>query len=150
MATFCPSPKRGISISLGHNLFSDVPNLTVAPTDLVNTNPLLGPLADNGGPTQTMALLPGSPAIDAGVAVAGVTTDQRGIARPQGTTPDIGAFESRGFTITVVSGNHQTGQTNSPFPCAVVVAVSSPYGEPVVGGQIDFFRTDDRTLRKLQ
>ena len=39
----------------------------------------LGPLADNGGPTQTLALLPGSAAIGAGTAVAGVTTDQRGM-----------------------------------------------------------------------
>ena len=65
---------------------------------------LVGPLAANGGPTQTMALLPGSPAIDAGVAVSGVTTDQRGITRPQGSSPDIGAFESRGFILTIASG----------------------------------------------
>ena len=54
---------------------------------------MLGPLANNGGPTFTQALLPGSPAINAGVAVPGVTTDQRGVSRPQGTAPDIGAFE---------------------------------------------------------
>ena len=53
----------------------------------------LAPLGDYGGPTQTMALLPNSPAIDAGTAVPGVTTDQRGITRPQGSPPDIGAFE---------------------------------------------------------
>jgi len=59
--------------------------------DLQNTNPKLGPLADNGGPTQTMALLSGSPAIDNGYTTA--PTDQRGIARPQGARADIGAFE---------------------------------------------------------
>ncbi len=62
-----------------------------------NANPLLGPLANNGGATKTMALLPGSPAID------GVTfnapngcpsTDQRGIARPIGARCDIGAYEA--------------------------------------------------------
>jgi hypothetical protein len=53
----------------------------------------LGPLADNGGPTLTMALLPGSPAIDAGTAVGAPATDQRGVPRTQGTAPDIGAFE---------------------------------------------------------
>jgi hypothetical protein len=88
--------------SAGHNLFSDNPRVRPAsrqtrvsldPTDKVNTDPLLGPLADNGGPTLTQALLPGSPAINAGVAVAGVTTDQRGVPRPQGRGPDIGAFE---------------------------------------------------------
>ena len=56
---------------------------------------MLGPLADNGGPTQTHAVLPGSPAIDAipaGDCV--VATDQRGIARPRDSGCDIGAFES--------------------------------------------------------
>ncbi len=53
----------------------------------------LSTLGDYGGPTQTTALLPGSPAINAGGAVPGVTTDQRGVSRPQGRAPDIGAFE---------------------------------------------------------
>jgi hypothetical protein len=82
-----------IFASRGHNLFSDAPGVALDPTDLINTDPRLGPLADNGGPTFTQALLPGSPAIDAGVSVPGVTTDQRGVPRPQGTAPDIGAFE---------------------------------------------------------
>ncbi len=61
-------------------------------------DPRLGPLADNGGPTMTMALLPGSPAINAGdnaLVPAGVTTDQRGagFARISVGTVDIGAFE---------------------------------------------------------
>lgn len=56
------------------------------------TSPGLGALANNGGPTKTIALLAGSPAINAGLTVAGVTTDQRGATR---TAPsDIGAFES--------------------------------------------------------
>jgi hypothetical protein len=53
----------------------------------------LDPLADNGGPTQTVALLPGSLAIDAGVACPPPATDQRGVPRPQGTACDSGAFE---------------------------------------------------------
>ena len=79
--------------SLGHNVFSDAPSFTVDTTDLVNTDPLLGPLADNGGPTFTQALLAGSPAINAAVAVAGITTDERGAPRPRGSGSDIGAFE---------------------------------------------------------
>jgi hypothetical protein len=59
----------------------------------VRLDPKLGLLAANGGPTLTHALLAGSPAIDKGVAVAGITTDQRGVTRPQGAAPDIGAFE---------------------------------------------------------
>ena len=61
-------------------------------------DPKLGVLADNGGPTQTMALLTGSPAIDAGLdAVCAAdpvnNRDQRGATRPKGTHCDIGAFE---------------------------------------------------------
>ncbi|MDY6938137.1 MAG: choice-of-anchor Q domain-containing protein [Cyanobacteriota bacterium] len=55
-------------------------------------DPLLGPLQDNGGVRQTYALLDGSPAIDAGQAVPGLLTDQRGIPRNDGQI-DIGAFE---------------------------------------------------------
>jgi hypothetical protein len=57
------------------------------------TDPKLGPLADNGGPTLTMALLPGSPAIDAGNTSLAPATDQRGFSRPAGRAADIGAFE---------------------------------------------------------
>jgi hypothetical protein len=58
-----------------------------------NTDPRLGPLANNGGPTLTMALLPGSPAIDAGNTSLAPATDQRGFSRPAGLAADIGAFE---------------------------------------------------------
>jgi predicted outer membrane repeat protein len=125
-------------VSLGHNLFTDQPAVSLDPTDLVNTEPLLGPLADNGGPTFTCALLPGSPAIDAGVAVAGVTTDQRGVPLPQGSAPDIGAFESRGFALAVVQGDNQEAPVGVAFPAPLVVRVTSPYGEPVAGGQVTF------------
>jgi len=53
----------------------------------------VAPPADNGGPTPTIALGPGSAALDAGISVAGLTTDQRGAPRPSGAAPDIGAFE---------------------------------------------------------
>src|SRR5262245_45283174 len=80
--------------------------------NLVGADPLLAPLGDYGGPTQTMPLLPGSPAIDAGSnALISRTTDQRGLARTVNGTVDIGAFESSGFTIAVVSGNNQVGIT---------------------------------------
>jgi CSLREA domain-containing protein len=61
-----------------------------------STNPSLGGLANNGGPTRTFALLSGSPAID-GVTFSAPnsapSTDQRGVTRPQGVRYDIGAFE---------------------------------------------------------
>ncbi len=58
-------------------------------------NPQLFPLGNNGGSTQTLALLPGSPAINAGNNATCPTTDQRGVARPQGGVCDIGAFEAQ-------------------------------------------------------
>jgi len=56
-------------------------------------SPNLGPLADNGGPTQTMALLAVSDAIDAGDDGTCESLDQRGVSRPIGAHCDIGAFE---------------------------------------------------------
>ena len=68
-------------------------------------DPVLGPLADNGGPTQTHALLAGSPAIDAGDTTS--TTDQRGEPRPNagGNGPDMGAFEEQSLTLVVDTSN---------------------------------------------
>jgi hypothetical protein len=80
--------------------------------NLLNVAPLLGTLADNGGPTETVAELSGSPTIDAGTSNAGVnavfgtnpipSTDQRGDPRPDGpsTNPDIGAFEFQSLSPT--------------------------------------------------
>lgn len=59
----------------------------------VNTDPKLGTLANNGGQTDTLALLVGSPAIDSGTSVGCPPTDQRGVARPVGAACDIGAYE---------------------------------------------------------
>jgi beta-glucanase (GH16 family) len=79
--------------SAGHNLASDGTCFLTAAGDQPNTDPLLAPLADNGGPTQTHALSAGSPAIDAADAGVCPATDQRGIARPQGAGCDVGAYE---------------------------------------------------------
>lgn len=76
----------------GHNLESANTCGFTLSSDLVNIDPKLGPLANNGGPTQTLALLTGSPAIDAGGSTC-PSTDQRGVTRPQGPACDIGAFE---------------------------------------------------------
>ena len=83
-------------VSMGHNLVQD-DTCSPVESDLVGVDALLGSLADNGGPTQTHALLLGSPAIDAGDDAYCPGTDQRGIARPQGPHCDIGAYESRGM-----------------------------------------------------
>jgi CSLREA domain-containing protein len=90
--------------SHGHNLDSDgTCNLDPAKGDLPSTDPKLGPLQDNGGPTLTHALLLHSPAIDAGDNSGCGATDQRGYHRPMdgdgdGTaTCDIGAVEHLGL-----------------------------------------------------
>jgi len=82
-----------VTVSQGHNLDSENSCNFNQPSDLVNTNPLLGPLQDNGGPTFTHALPEGSPAIDAGDNAGAPATDQRGESRPQGSFCDIGAYE---------------------------------------------------------
>jgi len=79
-------------VSGGHNITQD-DTCAPAASDKVLTDAGIGALADNGGPTQTHALLAGSPAIDAADAAASPATDQRGTARPQGAGHDIGAFE---------------------------------------------------------
>ena len=86
--------------SHGNNVVSDLSCGPTASGDRVGVDPLLAPLADNGGPTDTVALLPGSPAIDAGVGCP--ANDERGVSRAQGTTCDAGAFESS-FTAPVLS-----------------------------------------------
>jgi hypothetical protein len=93
LAGNAPSNGSGPITDAGHNLSSDNSCAFMNVGSLNNTDPMLGPLADNGGPTLTMALLPGSPAIDAGDDAAAPPTDQRGAPRPFGAATDIGAYE---------------------------------------------------------
>jgi hypothetical protein len=75
-------------------------------------NPLVGPLADNGGPTLTIPLLPSSPALDtipASVSFCGGSDDQRGVSRPQGDSCDIGAFEQLPPTVSLDNFNRPDG-----------------------------------------
>jgi predicted outer membrane repeat protein len=81
----------GVVTSLGNNIDNGNSCLLAASGDMTNTNPLLGPLADNGGPTFTHALLPGSPAIHHGNRPYCQGLDQRGYVR--GPFCDIGAFQ---------------------------------------------------------
>ena len=88
--------------SLGNNLIGNSVGCAFNQTtgDLIDLDPKLSALADNGGPTFTHALLSGSPAIDAGNPAtpgsggnACESSDQRGTTRPQGSACDIGAYE---------------------------------------------------------
>jgi len=86
----------GTVTSEGYNLSSDAGGGYLnGPGDQINTDPLLGPLQDNGGPTFTHALLPGSPAIDAGDPNFSPPpfNDQRGCPRVINGRIDIGSFE---------------------------------------------------------
>jgi hypothetical protein len=118
----------GPIISHGHNLDSGSTCNFAGPGDLSSTDPLLGSLADNGGPTLTHALLSGSPAIDAGDSDSCPTTDQRGVVRPidgdeNGTaTCDIGAYEYEPPTVT-------------PTPTPTPTSGATPTATPAVLGQ---------------
>lgn len=97
---------QGGVISSGYNLVGNTQG-TLGITAGVNNdlagsianplNPMLGPLQNNGGSSLSHALLPGSPAIDAG-SCNGINADQRGVFRPYNNSCDIGAFE---FSPTV-------------------------------------------------
>lgn len=147
--------------SLGHNLLTNIngstgftlgtnnPNGDLVGATFARVFPVLGPLQNNGGPVQTQALLPGSAAIDAGdncvVFASGsggclatpLTTDQRGVTRRINQTVDIGAFESRAFTLSVTSGTPQSTAVNTLF-APLVVTVNSASGDPVAGGLVIF------------
>jgi CSLREA domain-containing protein/uncharacterized repeat protein (TIGR01451 family) len=154
----CWGPKITI---FGHNMVQSTLGCIFA-GDGVNiggTNPLLDPLADNGGATETRALRAGSLAIDAvtdctDLMTKTVATDQRGVLRPQGPACDIGAYEggpdlsvtktvtplldvSRGglVTYTVVLGNNGLAdaagvQMSDTFPAQVDFARWVPGGKP--------------------
>jgi hypothetical protein len=99
-------------------------------------------LADNGGPTRTIALLAGSPAIDAGDITAAPFTDQRGFPRPAGSAPDIGAFEF-GSMLPVMSITPPTAgvvnilvQGNSNQPCRLQASSNLFDWIPIATNQI--------------
>jgi CSLREA domain-containing protein len=151
----------GSFVSSGHNLIgrndggsgfsagTNNPNGDLVGTSLTPVHPLLGALQNNGGPTRTRALLPGSLAVDAGdncVTLASssggclttpLATDQRGVSRQVNTIVDIGAFESRGFTFSATSGTTQSAPVYTSF-APLVVTVSSAAGDPVAGGFVIF------------
>jgi CSLREA domain-containing protein len=103
--------------------------------DMQGVNPGLGPLANNGGPTDTRAIGPTSPATNRGGAGC-QTTDQRGVARPQGGACDIGAYEYRAPTLTVrkVVVNDDAGtKTPASFSVHVRAGGADVTGSPQPG-----------------
>lgn len=135
VANNSPSDCGGAITTLGHNIASDASCNLTGSGDLNSTDPLLGPLAGNGGPTQTHALLLGSPAIDA-VPLADCTdasgnpvaTDQRGVARPQGAACDIGSVELILNQLPVANaGPDQTVEATSSSGAPVTLNGSSSF-----------------------
>lgn len=119
--------------SEGHNLFGNTSDIfsSLLSTDLQNVNPLLGPLANHGGPTATQLLLYGSPAFSAGDPEQAGVADQRGDTRPQRV--DIGAVNLQPadhFAVTIHPNVQPVG-----VPANVVVTALDKYGET------DFFYT---------
>ncbi len=148
--TFTSKGNNLIGAATGSTGFTNGVNGDKAGTAALPLNALLAALGNYGGPTQTRALLPGSPAIDAGnncvndsahcsdPNIAQISNDQRGFNRLVGTNVDMGAFESRGFTVAATSGTPQSTPILTAFAAPLVATVSSSFGEPVVGGQLTF------------
>jgi hypothetical protein len=114
--------------SSGYNLIGDSSGgLGFDETDLLNVNPLLEPLSNNGGPTQTMGLSPGSPAIDSGDNTAAPKWDERGPGFPRIVNGiiDIGAFE-------VQEAGESSGRSELSFQVGTLATASSSPSRPAV------------------
>jgi hypothetical protein len=125
----CGIPDFGPYTSQGHNLEArpgqgaSQCGLTPGSNgDITSTNAGLGTFGFHGGPTQTVALMPLSPAVDAG-GPTGPATDQRGVSRPQGSRCDIGAFElAQGGTIP---GSTCAGPPSPPVSTPLIPATTA-------------------------
>jgi hypothetical protein len=125
-----PSDCSGALTSAGYNIISENTDCHPSGLGVTVTSPNLDALADYGGPTQTQALLTGSPAVDAGNPAgctdnlgAPLTTDQRGYSRPSpaGSPCDIGAFEL------------QPPPTPTPTPAATPTPTATETPTPTPG-----------------
>jgi fibronectin-binding autotransporter adhesin len=119
----------------GDNISSDSSFAYTAPGSMTDINPDLGTFGFYGGPTETIPLLSGSPAIDAAGAGGCPATDQRGLPRPYGAACDIGAFEYYpSYTIQGhVYGNQVPGAVVS---AGIFTGIPNPVGDYTVSGVI--------------
>ncbi|MEE8602401.1 cell wall-binding repeat-containing protein [Euzebya tangerina] len=152
VAANCSAPNPGVFVSLDYNLESrDECNFDQA-NDQTDTDPTLGPLADNNGQTQgqvdttgigqTHALLDGSPAIDAAdpdFCPDPIGTDQRLVTRPQGPACDVGAYEAGDTDVAVdksVSPMEVDTETDSTFTITVTNPAPSQPADVVVTDEV--------------
>jgi hypothetical protein len=91
----------GIITDDGYNMCSDGTAQLFGGSSYNFTDPMLGPLANYGGPTLCMALLSNSPAIDSADSSDFPSTDQRGFVRPIGNGPDVGAYEYGSYQLVI-------------------------------------------------
>jgi predicted outer membrane repeat protein len=110
--------ERGTLLSAGANLVDDDSCALRAASDRVVANLALGPLSEGTGPTAVRRPFTGSPAVDTGVCDAALPTDQRGVARPQGSACDIGAVESRQFALAVSIQGNGSVRTQAALACS--------------------------------
>jgi predicted outer membrane repeat protein len=102
-----PSDCLGTLTSLGNNLLQDTDGCTIVGDtagNITGVDPALGPLQNNGGLTETRAVQPGTPPYNAGRNAGCPATDQRGVARPQEGTCEIGAYEFQVVTPSPAPG----------------------------------------------
>ncbi len=110
-------------------------------------DPHLGPLADNGGPTLTQALLPSSLALNAGFADGATVTDQRGAARPQGYAVDIGAFEQVASSLAITDVAATLNADGSLQLLITGTGFDNTAGGPLPpGGMPTFVRVDGKDV----
>jgi hypothetical protein len=105
-----------IGVSDGSSGIANGTNGNIAGTSASPMNPMLGSLANNGGPTQTMLPSVAGPVIGAGSVAGAPATDQRGFARVVNGKIDIGAVEFQGLTLGSSSGAGQSTAVNTAFP----------------------------------
>jgi hypothetical protein len=125
----------GTVTSLGYNISSDDGGgFLTGPSDQINTDPMVGPLQNNGGPTFTHALLPGSPAIDAGDPqfTAPPYFDQRGpnFWRVRNDRLDVGSFEVQAGAIPTPTATASPTATATPTPTVTATATLPPSPTP--------------------
>ena len=124
----------------------DVDGSSTGGNNVIGVSPGLSPLGDYGGPTLTMALLPGSPAIGQGASGSGVpTTDQRGFAR--GASVDIGAFQTQsGLVVNTAFGGGGSAADQLSLPQAVNLANVQSTADTISFSQAAFATPQTITL----